>query len=220
MKAPCPIEREWIFVDDHSTDRSLSILQSFAAKHHFLILSQEKNQGKGAAVIRGLGEATGDIIMIQDADFEYDPNEIPLLIQPILDDKADVVYGSRFKHTSPQVHRTYHYFANRLLTFLSNLMSGLYLSDMETCYKVFRSDLLKSMNLVSKRFGIEVELAAYIAKTKARLFEVPISYYPRTRPEGKKIDWKDGMSRPASFDVFFNYGRSFKNSFTKSSRHL
>src|SRR6266446_2463640 len=152
MAAPCPIEREWIFVEDASTDGSLAILEQLKSKYSFRVIHQEKNQGKGTAVIRGIQDATGDIIMVQDADFEYDPKEIPLLIQPILEDRADVVFGSRFKHSTLQVHRTYHYFANRLLTILSNMMSGLYLSDMETCYKVFRADLLKSMNLVSKRF--------------------------------------------------------------------
>src|SRR5258708_5151474 len=194
MSVSCPIEREWILVDDHSTDASLALVQDSAAKHHFRVLAQEKNQGKGSAVIRGIHESTGDIIMVQDADFEYDPSEISQLIQPILDNKADVVFGSRFKPSSAQVHRTYHYFVNRFLTVLSNLMSGLYLSDMETCYKVFRSDLLKSMNLVSHRFGIEVELSAYVAKTRARLFEIPISYFPRTRLEGKKINWKDVLA--------------------------
>jgi len=213
MNAPCPIEREWIFVDDHSSDGSLSVLNSLAAAHHFTVLTQEKNQGKGAGVIRGIREAMGDIIMVQDADFEYDPREIPLLLQPILDHRADVVFGSRFKQSSLQVHRTYHYFVNRLLTAMSNLLSGLYLSDMETCYKVFRADLLKSMNLVSQRFGIEVELAAYVAKTSARLFEIPISYYPRTRLEGKKINWKDGLAALRHL-VYFNFARSFKDCFT------
>ena len=213
MAAPCPIPREWIFVDDHSTDKSLAVLNSLAEKYHFIVLEQEKNEGKGSAVIRGIRETTGDIIMVQDADFEYDPTEIPLLIQPILANKADVVFGSRFKHSTLQVHRTYHYFVNRVLTILSNLLSGLYLTDMETCYKVFRADLLKSMNLMSKRFGIEVELAAYVAKTRARLFEIPISYYPRTRLEGKKINWKDGLAALRHL-VYFNYGRSFNDSFT------
>src|SRR5438132_9716690 len=181
MAVHCPIDREWIFVDDHSTDTSLAVLKSLSAKYPFKVIQQDKSQGKGAAVIRGIHAATGDIIMVQDADFEYDPAEIPMLIQPILDNKADVVFGSRFKRNSPQVRRTYHYFVNRFLTALSNLTSGLYLSDMETCYKLFRADLLKSMKLTSKRFGIEVELAAYVAKTRARLYELPISYYPRTR---------------------------------------
>jgi glycosyltransferase involved in cell wall biosynthesis len=213
MSVRCPVDLEWIFIDDRSTDTSLAVLQSLSSQHHFKVIAQDKNRGKGAAVIRGIQDAAGDIIMVQDADFEYDPTEIPLLIQPILDDRADVVFGSRFKHNSPQVHRTYHYFVNRLLTALSNLMSGLYLSDMETCYKVFRADLLKSMNLVSKRFGIEVELAAYVAKTRARLFEIPISYYPRTRLEGKKINWKDGVAALRHL-IYFNMMRSFKRSFT------
>ena len=189
-----PLDAEWIFVDDKSRDTSLAVLYSLSPKYGFKVIAQDTNQGKGAAVIRGIKEATGDIIMVQDADFEYDPTEIPMLLQPLLDNRADVVFGSRFKHNSAQVHRTYHYFVNRLLTSLSNLLSGLYLSDMETCYKLFRADLLKSMNLVSKRFGIEVEFAAYVAKTRARLFELPISYYPRTRLEGKKINWKDGVA--------------------------
>jgi len=213
MAAPCPIDREWIFVDDHSTDSSLSVLRSLAEKYPLKVLVQETNQGKGSAVIRGIQEASGDLVMVQDADFEYDPAEIPLLIQPILENRADVVFGSRFKHSSPQVHRTYHYFVNRLLTALSNLMSGLYLSDMETCYKVFRADLLKSMNLISKRFGIEVELAACVAMTSARLYEIPISYFPRTRLEGKKINWKDGLAALRHL-VFFNFMRSFNASFT------
>ncbi|MFA5974949.1 MAG: glycosyltransferase family 2 protein [Elusimicrobiota bacterium] len=194
MKAPCPIDREWIFIDDNSTDKSLTLLQSLAARYSFQVLAQETNLGKGSAVIRGIREARGDLVMIQDADFEYDPREIPQIIQPILDGKADVVYGSRFKHNSPQVHRTYHYFVNRLLTILSNLLSGIYLTDMETCYKVFRADLLKAMKLTSKRFGIEVEMTAYLAKTRARIYELPISYFPRTRLEGKKINWQDGVA--------------------------
>jgi glycosyltransferase involved in cell wall biosynthesis len=194
MSSILPIEHEWIIVDDGSTDESLSILKAAQPRFSFRLLQQKPSQGKGSAVIRGIQEAQGDLIMVQDADFEYDPNEIPSIIQPILDDKADVVYGSRFKKNSPQIHATYHYFANRLLTLLSNLFSGIYLTDMETCYKAFRADLLKSMKLTSRRFGIEVELTAYIAKTEARIFEVPISYYPRTRQEGKKINWIDGLA--------------------------
>jgi len=213
MGVSLPIPCEWIFVDDYSADNSYAILKTLADKHNFTVLRQDRNQGKGAAVARGIREAGGEILMIQDADFEYDPAEIPLLIQPILDHRADVVFGSRFKHSSPQVHRTYHYFVNRLLTVLSNLLSGIYLTDMETCYKVFRSDLLKSMNLVSRRFGIEVELAAYVAKTRARLFEIPISYFPRTHLEGKKITWKDGAAALWHL-IYFNYGRPFEECFT------
>jgi glycosyltransferase involved in cell wall biosynthesis len=196
MCSPClpNVEREWIFVDDCSKDKSLEILKALQKKHGFKVIEQVPNQGKGAAVTRGFKEATGDIIMVQDADFEYDPNDIPSLLQPILDGRADVVYGSRFKKSAMQVHRTYHYFVNHFLTVVSNLLSGIYLTDMETCYKVFRSDLLKSMNLTSKRFGIEVELTAYLGKVRARIYELPISYFPRTRLQGKKIGWKDGVA--------------------------
>jgi len=192
--ARIPVEAEWIFIDDKSTDGSLEILRECAKRFPMKILEQAENQGKGAAVIRGIREATGDLVMIQDADFEYHPKDIPALLQPILDDEADVVYGSRFKKNATQVHRTYHYFVNRFLTLLSNLFSGLYLTDMETCYKVFRADLIQNMNLTARRFGIEVELTAYLGKAKARIHELPISYYPRTRLQGKKINWKDGVA--------------------------
>lgn len=202
-----PVEREWIFVEDCSKDKSREILLDYAKKYKFKVILQEYNQGKGAAVIRGIKEATGDIILVQDADFEYDPNDLPSLIDPILKGQADVVYGSRFKKNATQVHRTYHYFVNRLLTFLSNLFSGIYLTDMETCYKVFKADLLKSMNLTSNRFGIEVEFTAYIAKVRARIFELPISYFPRTRLQGKKINWKDGV---AALYFIFKYNKCIK----------
>jgi glycosyltransferase involved in cell wall biosynthesis len=194
MQTPCPIAREWIFIDDSSKDGTLEILERLKSAYGYRVLQQPVNHGKGAAVIRGIREATGTLIMVQDADWEYDPNEIPALLQPLLEDKADVVYGSRFKKNSFQVHRTFHYFVNRFLTLLSNILSGLYLTDMETCYKVFRADLLKSMRLTSQRFGIEVELTAYLAKTGARVFEMPISYFPRTQLDGKKINWKDGLA--------------------------
>ncbi len=194
MQAPCPIQREWIFIDDCSTDNSREILRTKQQQYGFILLEQERNQGKGSAIAKGVSQASGSIIIIQDADFEYDPRDIPLLLEPILSNRADVVYGSRFKQNVMQVHRTYHYFVNRFLTFLSNLLSGIYLTDMETCYKVFKSDLIKTMNLRSKRFGIEIELTAYVAKTKARIFELPIHYYPRTKLQGKKINWKDGIA--------------------------
>jgi glycosyltransferase involved in cell wall biosynthesis len=194
MKSACPIEREWIFVDDSSRDGSLEILKRLSSAHGYRVIEQKPNQGKGAAVIRGIQEAAGELIMIQDADFEYDPNDVPSLLEPLLAGKADVVYGSRFKKSAFQVHRTYHYFVNRFLTTASNLLSGIYLTDMETCYKIFRSELLKPMVLKSQRFGIEVELTAYIAKTRARVYELPISYYPRTRLQGKKINWRDGVA--------------------------
>lgn len=194
MGSPCPIDREWIFVDDCSKDRSFELLQQLQKKYSFKLFRQERNQGKGAAVIRGIKEATGDFIIIQDADFEYDPRDIPSLLTPLLNGQADVVYGSRFKKSGFQIHRTYHYFVNRFLTMLSNLLSGIYLTDMETCYKVFKSDILKSMNLRSQRFGIEVEMTAYLAKRRIRIYELPISYFPRTQLQGKKINWKDGLA--------------------------
>jgi hypothetical protein len=134
-------------------------------------------------------------------------------LQPLLDGKADVVYGSRFKHSAMQVHRTYHYFVNRFLTVMSNLLSGIYLTDMETCYKIFRADLLKPMNLTSNRFGIEVELTAYIGKIRARVFELPISYFPRTRLQGKKINWRDGVAALMHL-VRFNLMISMEQAFT------
>lgn len=214
MKTPCPIEREWIFVDDCSTDKSLEILKTLQAQFHFSILAQQVNQGKGAAIIRGIKDATGDFTMIQDADFEYDPRDIPTLLEPLLSGKADVVFGSRFKKSAFQVHRTYHYFINRFLTVLSNMLSGIYLTDMETCYKIFRSELIQAMNLKSQRFGFEVEVTAYVAKTQARIFELPISYFPRTRLQGKKINWKDGVAalfHLVRFNLLIPSSEAFKN---------
>ncbi|MBU6376350.1 MAG: glycosyltransferase family 2 protein [Bdellovibrionales bacterium] len=211
MSTSCPIEREWIFVDDRSTDGSTEILKRLQQEFQFQLFEQSPNQGKGAAVIRGIREAKGDFIIIQDADFEYDARDIPSLLQPMLEGRADVVYGSRFK-ASHQVRRTYHYFVNRLLTILSNLLSGIYLTDMETCYKLFRADLLKPMKLQSKRFGIEVEFTAYIAKTRARIYELPVSYYPRTRLQGKKINWKDGVAALGHL-VRFNWLTSIDEAF-------
>jgi glycosyltransferase involved in cell wall biosynthesis len=213
FNAPCPIEREFIIVDDKSSDASLEVLKSLQNQFSFKLIAQEKNSGKGSAIIRGLQEVTGNFVIIQDADFEYDPNDIPTLLEPLLQNKADVVYGSRFKKNAPQVHRTYHYFVNYILTTLSNLFSGVYLTDMETCYKVFKSELIKSMNLTSKRFGIEVELTAYLAKTTARIFELPISYFPRTRLQGKKINWKDGLAA-LYFIYFYNRKISLNKAFS------
>jgi len=213
IASPCPIEREFIFLDDGSQDDTYSLLTQLSKEFSLQVIRLEENQGKGAAVRRGIEKASGDFIMIQDADFEYDPNDVPSLLKPLLDDQADVVYGSRFKQTSPQVHRTYHYFVNRLLTALSNLCSGIYLTDMETCYKLFRADLLKSMNLTSRRFEIEVELTAYTAKTSARIFELPISYHPRTQLEGKKIGWRDGfyaLYHLIRYNFFHSFNQSFK----------
>jgi glycosyltransferase involved in cell wall biosynthesis len=215
-KTPSPIEREWVFIDDCSTDGSLEILKRLAQEFPMRVLEQKPNQGKGAAVIRGLQEATGDFVIIQDADFEYDPSDIPSLLEPLLSGKADVVYGSRFKKSAQQVHRTYHYFVNRFLTTASNLLSGIYLTDMETCYKVFRREIVQSMRLRSKRFGIEVELTAYLGKIRTRVYELPISYYPRSYLQGKKISWKDGLAALGHL-IRFNWLTSYEQAFTSSS---
>ncbi|MDA8791856.1 glycosyltransferase family 2 protein [Bacteriovoracaceae bacterium] len=218
FKTDYGIEVEWIVVDDHSNDGSFDKLQSLQSKFKFNLFRQEVNLGKGAAIIRAIKEASGDFILIQDADFEYDPLDIKSLVTPIKEGRADVVYGSRFKKNAMQVHRTYHYFVNRFLTILSNLFSGIYLTDMETCYKVFRSDLLKSFNLTSQRFGIEVELTAYLAKTRARVFELPINYFPRTTLQGKKINWKDGFAalfHLVKFNFLSNENEIFKTSLPK-----
>ena len=190
-----PCRKELIFVDDCSTDNSLQILKSYPIKSPFRILEQPKNQGKGAAIRRGLNESTGDFVAIQDADFEYDIEDLAYLIMPLLENKADVVYGSRFKKDGVQVHRTFHYMINRFLTILSNCASGLYLTDMETCYKVFRADVLKHIQLSSNRFGFEPEITAKIARLKLRIFEKIYILLPTELPtRKKKINWKDGVA--------------------------
>jgi glycosyltransferase involved in cell wall biosynthesis len=193
--APCPIAREWILVDDGSTDGSGAVLDRVAGLTDDRVhVVHKPNGGKGTAVREGLRHARGDYFIVQDADAEYDPHDIPRLLAPLLADEADVVYGSRFRRERHQVHRTFHYFVNRFLTLLSNLFSGIYLSDMETCYKVARIDLVHAMRLRARQFEFEVEFTAYVAKTSARVFELPIAYYPRTRTAGKKIGWRDGAA--------------------------
>ena len=198
-----PCQKELILVDDCSRDRSLEILKSFAFKSPHKIIVCPQNQGKGAAIRTGIEQATGDFIGVQDADFEYDVDEIPSLLMPLLLGKADVVYGSRFKKNAPQVHRTFHYLVNRFLTMLSNLLSGVYLSDMETCYKLFRAEIIKNVSLESNRFGFEPEITAKVARLKVRLQELPISYFPRNYLEGKKITWKDGIAALRHI-IYFN----------------
>lgn len=189
------IEKEIIIIDDNSTDRTKEILKKYQDKYK--IIYQSENLGKGGAIKTGLKEATGDIVIIQDADLEYDPQEYIKVIQPILDDRADVVFGSRFRGS--EAHRVlffWHYLGNKFLTFLSNALSGLSLTDMETCYKAFNRkalDLIKD-KITARRFGIEPELTALVAKNKLRIYEVGISYYGRTYHEGKKITWKDGLA--------------------------
>jgi glycosyltransferase involved in cell wall biosynthesis len=192
--------KEILVVDDCSTDGSREILERLAGNgvngigaSHFRVLFQETNQGKGAALRRAFAEARGDIVIIQDADLEYDPREIPRVIQPILDGDADVVYGSRFIGTPRRVLYYWHTVMNNLLTTLSNMTSGLNLTDIETCYKAFRREVLTSFELQENRFGIEVELTAKVAHGHFRVYEVPISYRGRTYEQGKKIGWKDGV---------------------------
>jgi|JI8StandDraft_1071087.scaffolds.fasta_scaffold29825_3 glycosyltransferase involved in cell wall biosynthesis len=210
-----PLEKELVFINDASKDDSFAILNSFTFQSRHLILNQEYNQGKGAALRRGFEEATGSIMVVQDADFEYDMEELPGLIQPILEDKADAVFGSRFRKEVHQVHRTFHYLINRFLTLMSNLFSGMYLSDMETCYKIFKADIIQNINLQSNRFGFEPEVTAKIARLRLRVKEFPISYYPRNYLEGKKITWKDGVAALRHI-FYFNLIEPKKNFFKKS----
>ncbi|MGQ0505684.1 MAG: glycosyltransferase family 2 protein, partial [Myxococcaceae bacterium] len=166
---------------------------TFDEKNEIRVFYQEKNQGKGAALRRGFSETTGDIVIVQDADLEYDPRDIPRVIQPIVDGIADVVFGSRFVGTPRRVLYFWHTVVNKSLTTLSNMTSGLNVTDMETCYKAFRREVIQSIELEENRFGIEPELTAKVARGNHRVFEVPISYYGRTYEEGKKIGWKDGV---------------------------
>jgi glycosyltransferase involved in cell wall biosynthesis len=186
--------QEIIIVDDFSNDGTREILQNEIAPLVDKIIYQTHNQGKGSALRTGIANATGDIIIIQDADLEYDPKEYLKIITPILENKADVVYGSRFiSGESRRVLYFWHRIANFILTTLSNIFTNLNLSDMETCYKAFRSDIIKKINIEENRFGFEPEITAKIAKTKCRIYEVGISYNGRTYEEGKKITWKDGF---------------------------
>ena len=190
-----PYRKEVIVVDDGSTDGTRELLIALADPE-VKTLFHEQNRGKGQALHTGFLAATGDIVLIQDADLEYDPGEYPVLLQPILAGKADVVYGSRFAgHGAHRVLYFWHYVGNRLLTLISNLCTNLNLTDMETCYKVFRREVLTGITIVERRFGVEPELTAKVARIKGiRIYEVPISYYGRTYEEGKKIGWRDGLS--------------------------
>lgn len=188
--------KEIIVVDDCSTDGTREFLEKYQnhTPDNLRIIFQDKNMGKGAALRRGFSAALGEIVIIQDADLEYDPSEYPKLLAPILDGKADVVYGSRFIGSEP--HRVllfWHSMGNKLLTFLSNMASNLNLTDMETCYKVFRKEVISKIDLNENRFGFEPEITAKIARIHCRIYEVGISYSGRTYTEGKKINWLDGL---------------------------
>ncbi len=192
------IQKEVILVNDCSTDNTKEKIKQYIASKNagfMRLFNQPFNQGKGAAIHKGIELATGDVVIVQDADLEYDPNEYNILLQPMVDGFADVVYGSRFTGGKP--HRIlfyWHTIGNKFLTALSNMFTNLNLTDMETCYKLFRSDIIKNISLKEKRFGFEPEVTAKIARIpKIRIYEVGISYYGRTYAEGKKIGWKDGV---------------------------
>ncbi|MBM3977574.1 MAG: glycosyltransferase family 2 protein [Planctomycetes bacterium] len=190
-----PYEKEIVLVNDCSSDGSRAIMERLASEQpNVRCFHHEKNQGKGGALRTGFAQTTGEIVLIQDADLEYDPSDYPKLLRPILEGKADVVFGSRFLGGSyARVHLYWHYLGNRALTTLSNMFTNLNLSDMETCYKVFRSDVAKRLDIRSRTFAVEPEITAKVAKMRVRVYEVPISYAGRDYSEGKKIGPKDAL---------------------------
>ena len=187
-------EKEIILIDDYSTDGTRKILKNYENKENFQVLYHNRNQGKGAALRTGFAKVSGDIIIIQDADLEYNPSDYGILIEPILDGRADVVYGSRFLGGPHRVLFFWHYIGNMILTTWSNMFTNVNLTDMETGYKVFTKEVNESLTLKCNRFGFEPEFTAKVAKNKFRIYEVPISYNGRDYSEGKKITWKDGVA--------------------------
>ena len=189
-----PYDTEIVIVDDASTDGTRDVLKELDGKGGVAVLLHDRNQGKGAALRTGFTHVTGDIVIIQDADLEYDPGDYAKLLEPILNDKADVVYGSRFMGGPRRVLLFWHSMGNMLLTLLSNALTNLNLTDMETCYKAFRAPILKDLRFKSNRFGFEPEFTAKVARLGCRIYETPITYSGRTYAEGKKIGWKDGVA--------------------------
>ena len=199
-----PLEKEIVIVDDYSTDGTREHLHIFDDDPMVKVILHSENQGKGAALHTAFAELSGDLVLIQDADLEYDPNEYPQLLQPILDGKADVVFGSRFiGGGSHRVLYFWHSLGNRFLTLLSNMFTNLNLTDMEVCYKLFKREILDEIDLHEKRFGFEPELTAKVARLNRPIYEVGISYYGRTYDEGKKINWRDGVR---AIYVILKYG--------------
>jgi glycosyltransferase involved in cell wall biosynthesis len=191
--APVP-DKEIILVDDASNDGTTELIKNELEEKVDKVVYHPENRGKGAAIRSGLSHVNGDMVLIQDADLEYDPQEYPKLVGPIEEGRADVVYGSRFTGEGPhRVHLFWHYVGNRFLTILSNMFTNLNLTDMETCYKVFRTNIIQAITIQENAFGIEPEITAKIARQKCRIYEVGISYYGRSYDEGKKIGWKDGL---------------------------
>ena len=232
LQAPLPenMDRELIIVDDRSTDGTWNILERLAQQHPSIrLFRHEKNQGKGAAVRTAIQKATGDFCLVQDADLEYDANEYPKLLKPLLEGHADAVFGSRYMAgEQTRILPFWHSMINKYLTLISNMFCNLKLTDMETCYKVFRTDLLKSIPVRSDRFGFEPEIVMKCAKRKLRIYEVPISYHGRTYEEGKKIGWKDGVKALGVILYFWliddlysePYGRAFLNNLTGTPQYL
>src|SRR5690349_5208208 len=232
LTAPLPesMERELVIVDDCSTDGTYAILERLAAAFpQIRLYRHEVNRGKGAAVRTAIEKASGDFSLIQDADLEYDPSEYPVLLRPLLDGRADAVFGSRYMAgVQTRVLPFWHSMINKGLTTISNMFCNLNLTDMETCYKVFRTDLLKSIPIRSDRFGFEPEITMKSAKRKLRIYEVPISYHGRTYEEGKKIGWKDGIKALGVIlhfwvidDLYVEpYGRAFLNNLTGTPQYL